>query len=204
MPLQASTSRSPHVSRWGQINLTKLVIIFIVKVIGNLIIIARFPSVTVTTTLSKSVPPFTPCTALIIQAVLVEENTVTASATLGHIFGSCRTVVLWQFPLLRALTLKRRILSQSDSNTLVDSAVLRRVTAHNLAVILHRRPLAHSTARVIVLNKIWHQSCFNTPTTADSSASADKVCPAIIGKLTLSPPRNRNEAPSAPPNHTSF
>tara|TARA_B110000483_G_scaffold220504_1_gene275610 strand:- start:3871 stop:4212 length:342 start_codon:yes stop_codon:yes gene_type:complete len=83
--LKTSTSGGPHVGRWGQVNGAALVII-----------LAGLPGVTVLAACDVVVPAFTISAALRVQLVLVEEDTVAASATFRDVVGSGWSIVVRQ------------------------------------------------------------------------------------------------------------
>jgi hypothetical protein len=129
MPFQATPSARPHIRRWAQINLTKLIIIIIIG--------SRLPSVAIIPTLNIFFPTLTERTTLIIKIVLVEKDAVTASTTLRHIIRSCGPVIIWQ---VTALTLERGILCLSNRQPLIYRILFHGVATQNFTVILHGSP----------------------------------------------------------------
>jgi hypothetical protein len=122
------------------------------------------PSVAIKTARSVSLPPLTPRLTLIVDTFLVEENTVTASATLRHIISSGGPIIFWQATtgrinqnLLQAtLTLERGTLRLRNRQTLIYSILFRGVTTHDLTVILNGSPTITPLSRV--RNEIGHYS----------------------------------------------
>jgi hypothetical protein len=153
MPLQATTGTSTHIRGWGQINLPNLIIVVIFKLIGNIIIGARLPSVAIVPALNIFFPLLTESAALIIQVVLIEEHAVTAGTPLGDIIGGGGPVIIRQVTS-RAFTLERGTLRLSNRKTLVYRILFRHVATHDLTVILHGSPTI--TPLSGVTNEIRH------------------------------------------------